>query len=157
MSHKKKCFKCKKTMLLDRFYKHKKMKDGHLNKCIDCAKKDAGEHRFLNIDKIREYDRNRPNHKERIKKNKLNAYKYRSLNSKKEWRQRNKEKILANEKIGWAVSSGHIEKMPCLICGNKKSQGHHEDYSEPLEVIWLCSKHHAERHRELNEIKRRSF
>lgn len=35
----KKCFKCGIEKELDSFYKHKKMSDGHLNKCIECAKK----------------------------------------------------------------------------------------------------------------------
>lgn len=39
----KKCFKCGRELPLDQFYKHKRMSDGHLNKCIDCTKKDEHE------------------------------------------------------------------------------------------------------------------
>ena len=37
----KKCFKCEKIKNISEFYKHPQMKDGHLNKCISCAIKDA--------------------------------------------------------------------------------------------------------------------
>jgi hypothetical protein len=53
------CFKCGESKPLSEFYKHKQMKDGHLNKCITCNKKDAMAHRSENLEKIREYDRER--------------------------------------------------------------------------------------------------
>jgi hypothetical protein len=34
----KKCIKCNKDKNLIDFYRHKKMADGHINKCIDCSK-----------------------------------------------------------------------------------------------------------------------
>jgi hypothetical protein len=47
-----------------------------------------------------------------------------------------------------ALRSGKISRQPCESCGSQKSQAHHDDYSKPLDVRWLCAKHHAEHHRE---------
>ena len=41
---------------------------------------------------------------------------------------------------------GYIIPKPCEVCGEVKTQGHHEDYSKPYEVKWLCQKHHSEIH-----------
>ncbi len=30
----------------------------------------------------------------------------------------------------------------CSDCGETKVEAHHEDYSKPLDVEWLCKKHH---------------
>lgn len=45
------------------------------------------------------------------------------------------------------VKSGILNKFPCRVCGNKKVDAHHPDYTKPYKVIWLCKKHHFELHR----------
>jgi hypothetical protein len=41
---------------------------------------------------------------------------------------------------------GKIVPQPCEQCG-APAQKHHDDYSRPLDVRWLCRKHHMELHR----------
>lgn len=65
------------------------------------------------------------------------------------------EKNSARMKLSNAVRDGKINPMPCEVCGNPTSEAHHDDYSKPLDVKWLCSKHHAERHVYLRDIERR--
>lgn len=67
--------------------------------------------------------------------------------STQEWRARNRDKFRAHGKVAKALRSGKLAKLPCSVCGNPKSQAHHDDYSKPLEVKWLCQTHHKELHR----------
>jgi hypothetical protein len=46
------------------------------------------------------------------------------------------------------IRQGVIKKLPCEICDKNKSDGHHIDYEFPLEIIWLCRKHHKAFHRQ---------
>jgi len=62
---------------------------------------------------------------------------------------RNPEKVLAHRLVRRAVLSGGLRKLPCEKCGAiERIHAHHEDYSKPLEVVWLCQichiKHHAQ-------------
>lgn len=52
----------------------------------------------------------------------------------------------ARWQVNRAVASGRLIKKPCAICGSSRSQAHHPDYSKPLDVVWLCAKHHAAEH-----------
>lgn len=52
------------------------------------------------------------------------------------------EKHKANAAVKRAVRSGSLTRLPCEVCGDKNTHGHHEDYSKPLEVRWLCPLHH---------------
>ena len=55
-------------------------------------------------------------------------------------------KTRAKNNLSYALRVGKISRQSCEICGDPKSHGHHEDYSKPLEVHWLCPKHHQMRH-----------
>lgn len=45
-----------------------------------------------------------------------------------------------------AVSRGTLIKAPCEVCGTDRVHAHHDDYSKPLEVRWLCPLHHRHIH-----------
>lgn len=45
-----------------------------------------------------------------------------------------------------AIVSGKLVRQPCEVCGAVKVHAHHDDYSKPLAIRWLCQKHHREHH-----------
>ena len=72
----------------------------------------------------------------------------------KSWRKKHPEKgmehywkfrdrAIARDLARAALRKGIISKRPCQVCGSEKSEMHHEDYSKPYDVIWLCKKHHG--------------
>lgn len=81
---------------------------------------------------------------------------------KKDWSFRNPEKVKASEKLRKEIREGKIQRpTKCQKCGEKYNgnsviNGHHEDYSKPLEVIWLCNACHKKLHTQrsmANKIK----
>lgn len=51
--------------------------------------------------------------------------------------------------MAWsAIKGGKLTRLPCEQCGEVKVDAHHDDYDKPLEVRWLCRKHHAILHNE---------
>ena len=138
----KECFKCKTIKPLTEFYKHSKMADGHLGKCKVCAKNDVNLHRSENLDRIREYDKERSKLPHRIKL---------ATEVTKAWRAEDTRRQTAHSAVARAIKNGVLTRMPCERCGAVKSEGHHEDYDKPLEVMWLCTPCHKQRHKELKE------
>lgn len=65
----------------------------------------------------------------------------------KRWYEKNKYKSAAHRLVNRAVAAGKLEKLPCEVCGEQKSQAHHSDYDKPLEVNWLCQLHHRALHK----------
>jgi hypothetical protein len=52
----------------------------------------------------------------------------------------------AREAVNKAIKKGLMIRLPCEVCGLAKSEAHHDDYSKPLDVRFLCRKHHLEHH-----------
>jgi len=51
---------------------------------------------------------------------------------------RNKFKVNCRVRTRYAVKKGLIKKTLCEICGEVKVEAHHKDYSDHLDVRWLC-------------------
>ena len=138
MHDSKTCFKCQKTLPRSEFYRHSKMGDGLLGKCKECAKIDTKINRRNHMEFYREYDKTRAKQFHR-KKLKAKITK-------------NRRKIVdgyqaAHNAVIRAIKNGVLVKQPCQMCGSKSFiHAHHDDYSKPLEVMWLCAEHHKARH-----------
>lgn len=51
------------------------------------------------------------------------------------------------------IRRGALVRQPCEVCGEVKVHTHHEDYSRPADVRWLCSLCHSWwHHRVLDDI-----
>ena len=58
------------------------------------------------------------------------------------------ERVFAREQVKRELIKRTIVRPDnCSKCGKEcKPQGHHDDYSRPLDVVWLCRACHRERH-----------
>jgi hypothetical protein len=146
MSEGKPCFKCQTVKPLTEFYKHPKMADGHLGKCKSCTKKDVTEHRNAKLEEVRAYDRARWQNPERRAANKQRRrtpeWRAYEMRRQAERRRLEPDKYRAWGAVSNALRRGKLVKQPCEICGSTTVEAHHEDYSRPLDVHWLCQEHH---------------
>jgi len=147
------CRECGVEKELGSFYKHSAMADGYLNKCIECVKARVKKHRDENIERIQAFDKQRsklPHRLEAVKKyfkteKGKQVKRLTQLNYKKKYPM----KYAAHVITGNAIRSGAlIRQLNCSVCDSTtKVEGHHDDYTKPLEVRWLCEACHKEWHR----------
>lgn len=136
----KRCKRCNKLKSKDNFYKYKKATDGLNYYCKDCIKERVYENRKIRPEHYRNYQ------KEHVNKNKE---KYRD--AVKRYYKQNKYKVICWVEFRKGVRRGLITRKPCEICGKEKVEAHHDDYNKPLEVRWLCVKHHNKVHKLINK------
>lgn len=167
---KKVCRKCKDEKMLTEFVRRKNCKDGFDSLCKSCAHGLEKLWRQQNPDKKNEIrSRYRENNREVIRlqdqtnyaknpgkfqeavKGRMEKY----LNGKGGiTKEQNKilypEKHEARKILTANIRSGKvIRPSECSSCKVKlgRIEGHHEAYTKPLEVVWLCCKCHRALHR----------
>ncbi|KAA0689478.1 hypothetical protein DTW90_31375 [Neorhizobium sp. P12A] len=62
------------------------------------------------------------------------------------WRRSNPGKYVAHLAVQRAVKAGDLEKQTCEVCGVVSVDAHQDQYDEPLQVRWLCRRHHTRLH-----------
>ena len=141
------CFKCSLELPRSEFYAHPQMGDGLLGKCKACTRKDAIQNRNEKIGAARAYDRKRNKLPHRI-----------ALHRLKTDRLRNEDdgiRARAWNAVRRALRTGKlIRPASCSACPlTAHVAAHHDDYTKPLEVTWLCPICHAARHKELGRLR----
>jgi hypothetical protein len=117
--------------------------DGYLNKCKTCCRIHATANRLKNIERIRQYDAERGKNPNRIAE---------GVRRTKEKRQSDPRYMRCHNAVARALKSGALQRFNCERCGHEKSVAHHESYDHPLQVMWLCTPCHSQRHKELDAI-----
>lgn len=148
------CTQCGVEKPLSEFYKHRRIKSGYRGECKSCIK----VYRENNALKIKEYEKNRSDLPHRIKARKEYVSSERGKevikSLTKKHRNKNPVKYKARTALNNAIRDGRVMKLDyCENCGQteKRVLGHHNDYSKPLEVTWLCDKCHIQWHKENGE------
>jgi ribosomal protein S27AE len=70
-----------------------------------------------------------------------NFYHYKKIQN-----ERYPDRVAARVAVAHAVRAGKLERLPCEACGTPKSFAHHDDYTKPLGVRWLCRPCHLKEH-----------
>lgn len=151
------CKVCNQVKIPDAFY------SSNRSTCKDCVKVRVRRNRKDNAEYYRAYDRARASLPERVLLREKTRKQRREdpiarasdTISRVQWAQTNAIKRRAHITTGNAIRAGKLTPQPCERCGHAINvQAHHEDYTKPLDVNWLCPPCHGARHREINEERR---
>lgn len=140
----KRCIRCGQEKPLESFYRHPKMKDGRLNKCIDCVRSYSRQWHDANRDRISAREKARRSTAEyKARKNELNrrsVENYRKRMGDEAYKARqNRKAMVARLKASHGLTVEQLEKMladqghACAICreplaltGNRNVDHDHE-------------------------------
>lgn len=76
----------------------------------------------------------------------------RAYDRERGYREYDVEKARARRAVNHAVAAGRLERQSCERCGTTNAEAHHDDYTKPLDVRWLCRPHHMELHRRYEQV-----
>lgn len=132
----KRCYRCGIEKPLDHFNKDRTARDGRQGKCRPCG-----------------IILRRARHAANIEQERAHGRAYYAAHRKQECSRAlayiaaHRDTAIAKRRVRSAIASGTLIRKPCEVCGSVDDiEGHHEDYSNPLEVTWLCGSHHKRLH-----------
>jgi hypothetical protein len=145
------CAKCGETKSLDEFHLHNTAKYGRNSRCKTCISAYHKEHYAKNFEKIQEWRRAYDALPSTIAWHKeyrhSEAGKIATMEATRRRREKSRQRYIANNAVNNAIRDGRLFPFPCWACGaTDHIEAHHPAYSLPLDVIWLCKKHHLETH-----------
>lgn len=165
------CTDCGVEKPLSKFNKHPRYKHGVRSICKKCKTRQTLEHRktpagresFLKAKaKYRTSERGKKTSSEYCRSERYKKMKKRHFQTERgkqvhirqayEYQKRHPEKHAAKNIINNAIKRGTIIKPTTCSMANSdckgRIEGHHPDYSKPLEVIWVCLFHHRHIHKQ---------
>lgn len=126
------CGASKPIELFDKVLASGPREEWNLRRCKDCAHADyvsayqkPKRRKALNASS-RNWKRNNPE---------------RHAQLAREYRARNPEKIIAQNRLNYAIRKGRVQRLPCEVCGSaEKVHAHHVSYDPKdwYNVRWLC-------------------
>lgn len=152
------CRECNVEKPLSEFYVHGQMKDGHLNKCKHCVKARIDKYLKANPDKKKQWALNYANSETGLKKAKayLSTEKGKAVRKNKtnNYRKNHPIRDRARYLVSYEIQCGRLIRPNVCSCCNAecKPHGHHDNYTKPLEVEWLCEPCHKLWHRQNKPI-----
>jgi hypothetical protein len=149
------CKKCGETKPFSEFYANPQLRDGHINTCKPCWTAKGREYHAKPENKERKRIRQREYRSNPEKKAmELRAEKawrteprnrVKLTEKQRAYRQQHADRYRAHRLVAYAVKTGRLAKGACCICGDE-AEAHHDDYNQPLQVRWLCRRHHVQTH-----------
>lgn len=143
MNSTKKCRKCKNIKPLSEFYKHETSADGLRYDCKECFNKRTAIYQKTDAGKL-------VGAKSKAKYLNTQKGKLSHIKDSAKYYATNPIKRKAQSAINNAIQLGKLTKpSTCEECARTdKIHGHHDDYSLPMVVRWLCQLCHVAWHHE---------
>src|SRR5208283_2042787 len=137
--------KCKLPKPLTEFHKCCSSYDGLQKYCKECKSNVNIEYMKTEVGKEVKSKSDKKYKKSELGKKSIDK-------DRKRYRQIYPNKYKAHMIVGTALRNGTLIRKSCEISScTGKAEAHHDDYSKPLDVRWLCRKDHRQWHKENGE------
>jgi hypothetical protein len=151
------CICCNQSKPAEDYYAHPQMADGRLGRCKACHKSEIHKNYLRRLEdpvwREKELDRQRAKTAKSRAAGKKPSEEA-SKRGREKWLGANQHKRKAHFAVSNALRDKRLFRKPCEKCGDENSEAHHDDYLKPLDVRWLCKKHHNEHHVEMRRLER---